>query len=169
MRAGSVASRSFRTADETIDSQGQFMVRTSETRDVRTPSVSARGTKVPRHLAGLLDNLIALVVSFICARQLPEHWIVLQAVVIVIVYLAYYFFFEHFFSATPAKAIYGLTIRSADGERCSVRQILIRTLYRLLEVNPMLLGCLPAAFSILRSPHSQRYGDKRANTVVIFR
>jgi hypothetical protein len=40
-------------------------------------------------------------------------------------------------------------------------------LFRLLEVNPLLLGDLPAGISIVSSRDRQRIGDRVAGTVVI--
>jgi uncharacterized RDD family membrane protein YckC len=45
----------------------------------------------------------------------------------------------------------------------------VRTLARLVEVNPLLLGALPAGIAILSSSRRQRIGDWLANTVVVRR
>ncbi|MCA9131453.1 MAG: RDD family protein, partial [Planctomycetales bacterium] len=68
---------------------------------------------------------------------------------------------------TPGKYFAGLTIRDFDGGRCSFRQTIVRTLFRVIEVNPILLGGIPAAASILWSRDKQRFGDKVARTVVV--
>ena len=82
-------------------------------------------------------------------------------------YLAYYLLFEGLFCTTPGKYFAGLTIRDFDGGRCSFRQTIVRTLFRVIEVNPILLGGIPAAASILWSRDKQRFGDKVARTVVV--
>ena len=41
-----------------------------------------------------------------------------------------------------------LSIRQISGERCTRSQLLIRSLFRLLEVNPILFGDLPAGIAI---------------------
>jgi len=46
---------------------------------------------------------------------------------------------------------------------------LIRTLARLLEANPILLGGIPAGIAIFSSPRKQRIGDSLAGTVVVSR
>jgi uncharacterized RDD family membrane protein YckC len=38
---------------------------------------------------------------------------------------------------------------------------------RLVEVNPLLLGALPAGISILATERKQRIGDLQAGTVVV--
>ncbi len=133
------------------------------------PADSPQGTTMPRHIAGMLDNLIAWFLSIVCAKQLPDSNVGLQLFAAVVAYLAYFLISESLFCTTPAKFMNGLVIRDFHGGRCSFRQTLIRTLFRLLEVNPALLGFLPAAASIIWSRHKQRFGDKVAGTVVVFR
>jgi uncharacterized RDD family membrane protein YckC len=134
-----------------------------------SPVDSPQGTTMPRHIAGLLDNLVAFFVSVVCAKQLPDSQPALQIAVMVMSYLGYFFIFEALFSTTPAKFMNRLTIRDVNGGKCSLRQATIRTLFRILEVNPALFGFLPAAARIVLSKNKQRFGDKVAGTVVVFR
>ncbi|MGB7347274.1 MAG: RDD family protein [Pirellulaceae bacterium] len=133
------------------------------------PADSPEGTTVPRHIAAVLDNVLSLILAVVVAKQLPDDLPVLQVVALVTAYLAYYFVCESAFSSTPAKLMNGLVVRDFDGGRCSLRQTAIRTLMRMIEVNPVLLGGLPAAASILWSRNKQRFGDKIARTVVVRR
>ncbi|TWT75564.1 RDD family protein [Posidoniimonas polymericola] len=133
------------------------------------PAVDTFGTTVPRHLAGLVDNVVAMMLSVVCAKALPNSMPLLQGVVVFAVYLVYFAFLELVFSTTPGKLMNGLVNRDFSGGRCSARQTMIRTLFRLLEVNPLLFGFLPAAASIIWSRNHQRFGDKVAGTVVVFR
>jgi uncharacterized RDD family membrane protein YckC len=71
------------------------------------------------------------------------------------------------FSRTLGKFCMGLIVVQYDGRRCTWRQAIIRTLFRFVEVNPLLLGALPAAISIIGSRHRQRFGDKVARTIVV--
>ncbi|WP_442509396.1 RDD family protein [Novipirellula sp. SH528] len=134
-----------------------------------TPADSPEGTTIPRHIAAVLDNVLSMIVAVVAAKQLPDDQPALQIVTMVIAYLAYYFICELAFSSTPAKLMNGLVVRNFDGGRCSVGQTTIRTLMRLIEVNPILLGGMPAAASILWSRNKQRFGDKVAGTVVVRR
>ena len=120
-------------------------------------------------MAAILDNVLAAILGVLLAKQLPEEWLVSQAVCVVATYFAYYLFFEILFSATPGKMLMGLRILAYNGDRCSRKQIFIRTLFRFLEVNPLLLGALPAAVRIVASRDKQRFGDKVADTIVVFR
>jgi uncharacterized RDD family membrane protein YckC len=83
-----------------------------------------------------------------------------------LLYLVYYLVLEAIFSTTPGKAFYGLRVLQLNGERCTWRCAWIRTLTRLIEVNPVLLGGIPAGIVILRTRRHQRIGDILAGTVV---
>lgn len=134
-----------------------------------TPADSPEGTTMPRYIAALLDNLLSMILAVVAAKQLPDDQPALQVATMVTVYLAYYFVCELAFSATPAKLLNGLVVRNFDGGRCSFAQTTIRTLLRLVEANPLLLGGIPAAASILWTRNKQRFGDKLAGTVVVRR
>jgi uncharacterized RDD family membrane protein YckC len=82
-------------------------------------------------------------------------------------YLGYYFLPEWLFGTTVGKSLFSLRVRQLSGARCTARQAAIRTVMRLIEVNPLLLGALPAGISILATEHKQRLGDLLAGTVVV--
>ena len=132
------------------------------------PAVSPHGTALARHLAGILDNVFAGILALIAAKQVDEENIYLQGVVAVGVYLSYYFVFEVLTSRSVGKLVTGLKVIDFDGKKCTTKQVAIRTAFRLLEVNPFLLGALPAAVQILFTPTKQRMGDRVARTVVVF-
>lgn len=82
-------------------------------------------------------------------------------------YFCYYFLSEWLLGGTPGKLFFGLVVRQMNGERCRVHQIGIRTLMRFLEVNPVLLGAIPAGIAIWCTDRGQRIGDILAGTVVV--
>ena len=125
------------------------------------------GTAMPRHIAAILDNLVSMILSVVLAMQLPNNWPVLQTITLIVAYLGYYFVSEVAFSSSLGKWLNGLRIENLDGNRCSIRQAAIRTVTRLLEVNPIFLGGLPAAARILWTRKKQRFGDKWAGTLVV--
>jgi len=131
------------------------------------PEISAHDTIVPRHLAASLDNTISFIASLLCAKALPETWTAAQAVVFIAVFPAYFLLQEGLFSRTLGKFCMGLIVVQYNGRRCTWRQAIIRTLFRFVEVNPLLLGALPAAISIISTRHRQRFGDKFAGTIVV--
>ena len=131
------------------------------------PDISTKGTIIPRHLAATFDNLFAMILGALAAKNLFADRAITQSICFVLIYLGYYFVFEAFMSRTPAKMIAGLMILRVNGTRISFREAAIRTGFRLLEVNPLLLGAIPAALSIIFSRRNQRWGDRAAGTIVI--
>ena len=60
----------------------------------------------------------------------------LVSVLMSIYWMLYYFFFEFYFGRTPAKYITGTMVVSADGKKVSPKRIAIRTLSRLIPMEP---------------------------------
>jgi len=58
-------------------------------------------------------------------------------------------------------------VRKLDGSPCDWKAALIRGGLRLFEVNPLLLGGLPAGLVIISTSQKQRLGDILAGTVVV--
>lgn len=133
------------------------------------PKDSPHGIMGRRYIAGCFDNALAMILALVVANQFPDSQPAIQVAVMVSTYLAYYLISEGFFCTTPVKYLTGLTIRNFDGGPSTFRQTIIRTLMRILEVNPLLLGCIPAAATIFFSRDKQRMGDKIARTVVVRR
>jgi uncharacterized RDD family membrane protein YckC len=132
-------------------------------------------TRPPRHGAALIDHVLALVSLFVVGSFLGERILLRRSdtrsivigLAVFAVYFLYYFLFEWLFSATPGKLLTGLTIRCTDGSRPGVKAAFFRTITRLLEVNPLLLGGVPAAIIVRCSRRHQRWGDQLAGTVVV--
>lgn len=133
------------------------------------PVDSTSGTLGRRYIAAGIDNLLAVIGALVIAKQFPDSRLGLQLTAMVTFYLGYFLIFEGFFRTTPVKYLLGLTIRDFDGGPCSFRQTLVRTLLRVIEINPLLIGGLPAAVTIVLSRDRQRLGDKLARTVVVRR
>jgi uncharacterized RDD family membrane protein YckC len=133
-----------------------------------SPAVSTVGTVAPRYIAAMLDNVLAMVLAVMAAKLIQGDAPLIQVPLLVGVYLGYYLVFEWLLSRTPGKMLMGLVVIQRDGRRCTRRQALVRTAFRLLEVNPLLLGGAPAALSIIWTRNHQRLGDKLAGTIVAF-
>jgi len=121
-----------------------------------------------RFLAAVLDANVTTVLFLAVAMSLadderPYQWIPLMAAFSS--YFGYFYFSEWLLGGTPAKLFFGLRVRQLSGERCTARQIAIRNLIRILEINPV-LGGLPAGIAILSTKRRQRLGDLFAGTVV---
>lgn len=135
-----------------------------------------RGTTRPaRYGAAVIDSLLAFfslvavgdsLSSGLDAANVPGGDVAI-GLGVSCVYFLYFFVFEWLLGATPGKFFTGLKVCRTDGSACGAKGALLRTLTRLIEVNPLLLGALPAALIIHRSELRQRWGDMLADTVVV--
>ncbi len=133
-------------------------------------------TRPPRYGAAVIDNTLAMLAALATGGVVGDQFRGLISKDLVgpiglallpLVFLLYYFFFEWLFNATPGKMFAGLTVRQLDGSRCGAKAAFFRTATRLIELNPFVFGCIPAAIIIWRSEKNQRWGDMLANTVVV--
>lgn len=130
------------------------------------PSLIANAGK-PRIMASVVDDLFAVVLALAAVGIIRSWNIAVIAFVLCFTYLAYYFVFEALWAKTPGKFFQGLIVSDLSGARCTPKQALIRTLTRTFEVNPLILGGIPAGVSIITSNRNQRIGDRLAGTLVI--
>ena len=122
-----------------------------------------------RIIAFIIDNFIACLLSFLVVGALHSDNAVLSGTVLCLTYFLYFFAFELAWGRTPGKFFQGLVVRDINGGRCTLKQILLRTLARTLEANPILLGGIPAGIAVISSTNKQRIGDSLAGTVVVSR
>ena len=120
-----------------------------------------------RLIAAFIDHLIAVSLMFFVVAQVPEEYPLAKMFLFFGVYMAYYALFEGLWSRTPGKFFQGLVVRKLDGSPCGLTGGLIRSLTRIVEVNPILLGGLPAGLVIISTQRKQRIGDLLAGTVVV--
>ena len=124
-------------------------------------------TSKERLIAAFIDHLIAFALMMFAVALVPQSFPVVKAVLFFLIYLAYFIVLEALWSRTPGKYFQGLIVRKLDGGRCDWRASLIRGALRIIEVNPLLLGGIPAGIVILSSKRKQRLGDMLAGTVVV--
>ena len=67
----------------------------------------------------------------------------------------YYVLFEVLSGRSVGKLATGIIVVDGEGKRPSVRAAVIRTLTRFIEVNPLLLGGIPAGIIADRSKNAQ--------------
>ena len=120
-----------------------------------------------RLIAVFIDHLIAFALTLLVVAFFPESLPSLKAVFFFLTYLAYFFLMEALWSRTSGKLFQGLVVRKLDGNRCDWKAALIRSALRIVEVNPLLLGGIPAGLVIIASERKQRIGDLLAGTVVV--
>jgi uncharacterized RDD family membrane protein YckC len=81
---------------------------------------------------------------------------------------AYYTVLESIWGRTAGKFITGIIVVDENGSVPAIWQVVVRTATRIIEVNPVLFGGLPAGIIADRSRCRQRLGDMLAHTYVIF-
>jgi uncharacterized RDD family membrane protein YckC len=74
---------------------------------------------------------------------------------------------EAIWGVSLGKLATGLRVVDKAGRPPGLWKAVIRTLLRLLEVNPFLLGGIPAGIAVLASRRKQRLGDMAAGTYVL--
>lgn len=120
-----------------------------------------------RFIAAVIDNLMALVVMLLVVSMVPENLYVIKLSAIVLGYFGYFLLFEGLWSRTPGKYFQGLVIRKLDGSFADWKASLIRSALRIVEINPVLFGGIPAGLILISSERNQRLGDIFAGTVVV--
>jgi uncharacterized RDD family membrane protein YckC len=85
----------------------------------------------------------------------------------VLVISSYYLLLEGFTGFTVGKLLSGIRVVNSRGDKPSFLQGFVRTALRLLEVNPLILGGLPAVIAATMSSKGQRLGDMLAGTYVV--
>ena len=139
-----------------------------ETAPKRKVPIRASSGLGQRFIAAVLDQNVAAVMFLAAAMSLAgdEPFQVFPLLAALGAYLGYFFLSEWLLGATPAKLFFRLQVRQLSGERCTARQIAVRTALRILEINPI-FGALPAGITILVTERRQRIGDLLAGTVVM--
>ncbi len=134
---------------------------------IELPPVLSGDRGKERILASVCDNLLAPIAAVVAVSSAGVAGEVARGSVAVAVYLGYFFFCEGLLGATPGKFLFGLRVKRLSGASPSWLQIGVRTLCRLVEVNPVVVGSLPACILILATSKHQRLGDLLAGTVVV--
>lgn len=131
-------------------------------------------TRPDRYLAAWMDAVVALLIV-LCVAAVVSSYLpssksaalnVTLGVSVGSVFFLYFLLFETVTSTTPGKFMFGLHVEHLDGSRCRFRAALLRTLTRIIEVDPILFGCLIAAIVVRCSKRRQRWGDVLAGTIV---
>ena len=146
---------------------------------VATPveAIAEQSTPAPllvrRAIGAQIDILLILMLlimpsSFFGKERLDavEHWVVLLWVAAGIVYFVA---LEGAWGRTLGKLITGTIVVDSSGRAPGMLKAVTRTLLRLVEVDPLLIGGLPAGIALLVTKRHQRIGDLLAGTYVVRR
>ncbi len=77
--------------------------------------------------------------------------------------IIYFGVFEWLFGRTVGKIIFRMRVIDSNGNSCSLKQALVRSLYRLID--GLFFGVV--AYSYMKPPVYQRLGDQKASTIVV--
>ena len=120
-----------------------------------------------RLIAVFIDHVVAFGLMLLAVAFVPESFPVIKAIFFFAIYLAYFVVLEGLWSRTLGKYFQGLVVRKLDGSCCDWKAALIRGGLRIVEVNPLLLGGIPAGLVVIASERRQRIGDLLAGTLVV--
>lgn len=115
----------------------------------------------------IIDNGLALLFAITMVAIAPIDNAVVHGTLFCLSYLTYYFVPEALWGRTLGKRIHKLVVCYPDGKRAGTKAAFIRTILRLFEINPFLLGAFPGGLVVIFSKRKQRIGDMLANTVVV--
>jgi uncharacterized RDD family membrane protein YckC len=81
--------------------------------------------------------------------------------------MSYFVVLESLWGRTLGKLLTGTVVVDDKGSRPNFGQVVVRTIFRVIEVNPGFAGGVPAGIVAIKSKRKQRIGDMVANTYVI--
>jgi uncharacterized RDD family membrane protein YckC len=112
-------------------------------------------------------DFLVLILLLVPPLSLPEALRPIAILLTCLIALTYFPVLEHLSGRTLGKVVCRVRVVNATGGHPSWGQAIIRTLLRFLEVNPALLGGIPAGIVVLSSKNRQRLGDMAARTFVL--
>jgi len=118
-----------------------------------------------RWAATILDMFVFIIAFVIVANAFPDSNTGLIALGLAI--CLYYVVMEGRWGATLGKLATKLRIVDQAGVAPGYGRASVRTLLRLIEVNPIVAGGIPAGIIAFLSPTKQRLGDMLAGTYVL--
>jgi len=140
---------------------------TSSTSTEQSQPVSS--TIARRWQATLIDFVLLyllLIISFGLARPLSDQ---IMVGISILTISSYYLLLEGLTGFTIGKLLSGIRVVDSNGCKPSFMQGVVRTAFRVLEVNPLILGGVPAGIVAAMSSKGQRLGDMLAGTYVVYK
>jgi len=128
------------------------------------------GSIIFRRWAGCWIDFIALALvaaPFLALGAGSTSRATVALILALLAVLAYFPVTEGLWGRSLGKLITGTIVVNKDGDPPGFPKAIIRTLLRLVEVNPFLLGGLPAGIFVFSTEHRQRLGDMLAGTYVV--
>lgn len=128
-----------------------------------------------RRWGATLFDFIFFIIGYICffisVIQITDRWLLPLAIasrcILIIAFFCYYLLLEGYTGYTLGKFVFRIKVVTGEGRPPGFLKSLIRTLLRLIDTNPLLMGSLPAGISVLVTASRQRIGDLAAGTYVV--
>ena len=130
-------------------------------------SSSANSMVLKRWVGAWVDFIALFLILVIVSRVMADMDPGLMLIADVVLIAAYFIVLEAKLGWTLGKLVSGTRIVNELGQPPGVKAALLRTLLRLFEVNPFLLGGIPAGIAVNYSKARQRLGDMVAGTYVL--
>lgn len=128
----------------------------------------SNGILVRRWAATLIDTVV-LCLFLVCCDALLGNELYQRLLPLFLLLIAlYYPVLEGLEGGTAGKFVVGIRVVDYEGRMPGITKALVRTFARLVEVNPCLIGGLPAGIVALSSRRKQRIGDMLAGTFVVY-
>jgi uncharacterized RDD family membrane protein YckC len=118
---------------------------------------------------GLGPAVLGRLIAGDAAAQLSDSVVTAVVTLGFILILLYFPILEAFWGVSLGKLVTGLRVVDKSGRPPGAVKAIVRTLLRLLEVNPLLLGGIPAGIAVAATKRKQRLGDMAAGTYVLSR
>jgi uncharacterized RDD family membrane protein YckC len=149
-----------------MDTQDRFGFVTPEAVEVDL-DIAGLGSRLIASLVDGLAQAAILIGGFVAGSLDPAFGegfalVVVGLMLVTMVLLGYHALFEGLWEGcTPGKRAAGIRVISADGQPVTWSQVLIRSVFRLIDLSPL------GVVAILVTKRSQRLGDQAAGTIVI--
>jgi|LSQX01.2.fsa_nt_gb uncharacterized RDD family membrane protein YckC len=121
----------------------------------------------------IIKRIVATIIDFVFLAKLIDYLSTFQGfydkkfIIALVVSSLYYFILEGLTGYTLGKFILRIKAVNNDGFAPGLLKSLIRTLLRIVEVNPIVMGGFIAVIVSSNSSRKQRIGDMAAGTYVI--
>lgn len=120
-----------------------------------------------RGLASTIDYIIAFMVLVGVESALGKEVYLSTVIVWVVLAISYIPITEGLTGFTLAKYLLRIKVIDKHGNPPGILKAYVRTFFKLVEVNPLLIGGIPAGIVVLCSSYGQRLGDMAVQTFVI--
>jgi uncharacterized RDD family membrane protein YckC len=130
-------------------------------------STYRNGLLVRRCFAAFVDFVVVFLLVAAASPLAVDQPVWAIVLGVAVIWIGYHVLLEACTGVTVGKWLAGVRVATASGEVPGLRRAALRSVLRIIEVNPVLLAGVPAGLVAERSAFKQRLGDKLAGTFVV--